>query len=706
MHSRDLPPLESTFYLDNSERSSKRLGPSCVLDVLTDANAERNGLGKVSRKFTKVLTKYQLQSSSHHNLISNNAKEGPNSNNNTLRPFWLENWHEMLTGNRPYFLASKNFLTQVRFLRWNGSGTKLAAAGNDGTVKLFSIRSQQAHSCGLQQEKEWTEHRYDTSSTIDARYWYGTGITDLVWQRHRDIFATAGGVDRSFTIYDVRNMRTRNSNQRRRSDGRNASASTSSGGAGCTARRVRITGHCLSFDFKPNNDYYALFTDHYDDLTLIDMRMLSGSSTTISNTPASTRHTHRRGTTASITTSGGQSTTATITSDRSISLSSSGTGSRTQQQQPSCVVNKVSLTPYRNLSNRLSFGTSSPKMSSTPYSYKHMPGLGQVRWDPYAINSNRAVLCLDNDIIVASLGPDGLGLLTTSNSDPHSGGLDTSAEDDLESYQGSNEVKDQGSKDRSFRSRAENNVDNDNNNNNNNKDESNDHDNTSSMLESYLETTAARNKPKFNRLSAHTGRTKCIRFDHVGRYFAVGGADGKVSVWDRNELYCAHSMEALDGSIESLSFSPPTTKKSSEQSPGSVLTCVGRDCNYVEMIQVGTKNVTKGYESLVKRTSAFDNGYFGGEFGMSTGKKLRFGMPPGQYENAGEPSQSKKFLCQVAEWHPKLFALACAYDTFQLVTNIVHDRRRRGRGPMDEESGTFEHHERKDEGFLAMLVPR
>jgi len=56
-------------------------------------------------------------------------------------------------------------------------------------------------------------------------------------------------------------------------------------------------------------------------------------------------------------------------------------------------------------------------------------------------------------------------------------------------------------------------------------------------------------------LTATGGQCFCIEFDSTGKYFATGGADALVGLWDVSELVCIRTFSRLDSSIRTLSFS-------------------------------------------------------------------------------------------------------------------------------------------------------
>ncbi|ESN92078.1 hypothetical protein HELRODRAFT_186178 [Helobdella robusta] len=56
-------------------------------------------------------------------------------------------------------------------------------------------------------------------------------------------------------------------------------------------------------------------------------------------------------------------------------------------------------------------------------------------------------------------------------------------------------------------------------------------------------------------IQAHPANCICIEFDPTSRYFAVGGADALVSLWDVDELVCVRTFTRLDWPVRTLSFS-------------------------------------------------------------------------------------------------------------------------------------------------------
>lgn len=55
-------------------------------------------------------------------------------------------------------------------------------------------------------------------------------------------------------------------------------------------------------------------------------------------------------------------------------------------------------------------------------------------------------------------------------------------------------------------------------------------------------------------LQGHPANCYCIQFDPHGRYFAVGGADSIVSLWDTTERACIRTFCRLQWPIRAISF--------------------------------------------------------------------------------------------------------------------------------------------------------
>jgi len=60
---------------------------------------------------------------------------------------------------------------------------------------------------------------------------------------------------------------------------------------------------------------------------------------------------------------------------------------------------------------------------------------------------------------------------------------------------------------------------------------------------------------KIRSLVAHTANCYCIDFDPTNRYFATGGADALVAIWDVEHMICVRTIGRLDFGIRTLSFS-------------------------------------------------------------------------------------------------------------------------------------------------------
>jgi len=56
-------------------------------------------------------------------------------------------------------------------------------------------------------------------------------------------------------------------------------------------------------------------------------------------------------------------------------------------------------------------------------------------------------------------------------------------------------------------------------------------------------------------VQAHTANCYCLDFDPTGRYFAVGGADALMSLWDLREFACIRTMNRLEWPVRALGFS-------------------------------------------------------------------------------------------------------------------------------------------------------
>jgi THO complex subunit 3 len=56
-------------------------------------------------------------------------------------------------------------------------------------------------------------------------------------------------------------------------------------------------------------------------------------------------------------------------------------------------------------------------------------------------------------------------------------------------------------------------------------------------------------------IKTNSANCYCIDFDPQGRYFAVGGADALVSLWDTQDAICLQTYPELEWPIRALSFS-------------------------------------------------------------------------------------------------------------------------------------------------------
>ncbi|KAJ3033078.1 hypothetical protein HDV00_006810 [Rhizophlyctis rosea] len=54
---------------------------------------------------------------------------------------------------------------------------------------------------------------------------------------------------------------------------------------------------------------------------------------------------------------------------------------------------------------------------------------------------------------------------------------------------------------------------------------------------------------------AHTANCYCIEFDPKGRYFATGGADAIVCLWDMDDFVCVRTYGQLEWPVRTISFS-------------------------------------------------------------------------------------------------------------------------------------------------------
>jgi len=60
---------------------------------------------------------------------------------------------------------------------------------------------------------------------------------------------------------------------------------------------------------------------------------------------------------------------------------------------------------------------------------------------------------------------------------------------------------------------------------------------------------------KIDELEAHTANCIAIQFSNCGKFFAVGGADAIVSIWDAEEFCPIRTMSRLEWPVRTLSFS-------------------------------------------------------------------------------------------------------------------------------------------------------
>ncbi|EME31787.1 THO complex subunit 3 [Galdieria sulphuraria] len=57
------------------------------------------------------------------------------------------------------------------------------------------------------------------------------------------------------------------------------------------------------------------------------------------------------------------------------------------------------------------------------------------------------------------------------------------------------------------------------------------------------------------RLQVHADRCYCLEFDRSGRYFALGGADSIISLWETEYMLCTWTVDRLEYPIRTISFS-------------------------------------------------------------------------------------------------------------------------------------------------------
>lgn len=56
-------------------------------------------------------------------------------------------------------------------------------------------------------------------------------------------------------------------------------------------------------------------------------------------------------------------------------------------------------------------------------------------------------------------------------------------------------------------------------------------------------------------LEAHTAASYCIAIDPLDRYFATGGADALICLWDVHEMACIRTFSSLEYKVGQISFS-------------------------------------------------------------------------------------------------------------------------------------------------------
>jgi len=57
------------------------------------------------------------------------------------------------------------------------------------------------------------------------------------------------------------------------------------------------------------------------------------------------------------------------------------------------------------------------------------------------------------------------------------------------------------------------------------------------------------------RLQVHADRCYCLEFDRSGHYFALGGADSVISLWETEYMLCTWAVDRLEYPIRTISFS-------------------------------------------------------------------------------------------------------------------------------------------------------
>lgn len=78
-------------------------------------------------------------------------------------------------------------------------------------------------------------------------------------------------------------------------------------------------------------------------------------------------------------------------------------------------------------------------------------------------------------------------------------------------------------------------------------------------------------------LAGHTANCYCLKFTKDGQYFAVGGADAVISLWEYAELACVRTFCRLDWPIRTLAFSA-----------GGELLAAGSEDSYIDISLVRT----------------------------------------------------------------------------------------------------------------------
>lgn len=60
---------------------------------------------------------------------------------------------------------------------------------------------------------------------------------------------------------------------------------------------------------------------------------------------------------------------------------------------------------------------------------------------------------------------------------------------------------------------------------------------------------------EYLQLQVHADRCYCLEFDTSGRYFALGGADSVISLWETEYMICTWTVDRLEYPIRTISFS-------------------------------------------------------------------------------------------------------------------------------------------------------